>query len=275
MVLRKIAKIDEEKCDGCGLCIPNCHESALQIIDGKARLVSDLFCDGLGNCLGHCPRGAITIEEREAEKYDEKKVIDLIIPKGVNTLKAHLEHLRNHDATKYLNTALKYLNEKGIDNPMAEREVKTSCGCLGSRNVSFADKKNSKSNENIESQLMQWPIQMHLISPNAPHFENSDLLLAADCTSYAFGGFQNILKRKTLAIACPKLDSNKDIYVEKLVSLIDDAKIKTITVIIMEVMCCGGLLAIAEEAQKIAKRKIPINVKIISVDGKIIIEKTV
>ena len=125
MVKRKIIKIDEDKCNGCGLCIPNCHEGALQIIDGKVRLISDLFCDGLGNCLGHCPTDALTIEEREAEQYDEKKVIDKMIPMGINTIKAHLEHLKDHNETKFLNQAIEHLKEKNLQLQYLFRGVTT------------------------------------------------------------------------------------------------------------------------------------------------------
>ncbi len=122
-MLREIVKIDEEKCDGCGECVPNCHEGALQIIDDKARLISDLFCDGLGACLGHCPQGAITIEKREAEPYDERKVMEIIIKGGENVIVAHLQHLKDHNEMEYFNQAVEFLNENGIENPLNGREL--------------------------------------------------------------------------------------------------------------------------------------------------------
>ena len=136
---RKIIKIDESKCDGCGECVPNCHEGALQIIDGKARLISDLFCDGLGACIGHCPQGALTIEEREAEPYDEKKVMDYIVKGGENVIKAHLEHLYEHGEKEFLRQAVEYLDENGIPLPDLDIERKSSNGggCPGSQSVSF------------------------------------------------------------------------------------------------------------------------------------------
>ena len=134
MVKRKIIEIDDDKCTGCGDCIPNCHEGALQIIDGKARLISDLFCDGLGACIGHCPTGAMKVVEREAQDYDEKRVMEEnIVPKGVNTIKAHMNHLKDHGATKFYNEAVEYLDEKGIKIDLEENKMKeqTPCSCPG------------------------------------------------------------------------------------------------------------------------------------------------
>ncbi|NMC58792.1 MAG: 4Fe-4S binding protein, partial [Candidatus Methanofastidiosa archaeon] len=137
MVKREIIKIDEEKCTGCGLCVPNCPEGALQIIDGKARLVSDLFCDGLGACIGNCPEGAIQVEEREAEEYDERKVMENIVKQGKNTINAHLQHLKDHGADKYLKQARDYLEENGIENPMKEGRAHGGA-CPGSKIVDFS-----------------------------------------------------------------------------------------------------------------------------------------
>ena len=273
---RNIIKIDEEKCTGCGLCIPNCPEGAIQIIDNKARLVSDLMCDGLGACLGYCPEGAIDIEEREAEEYDERKVMVNIVKAGENTIIAHLKHLRDHNQTDYYNQALEYLNEKHIPVPILKKETIQVCQeCPGSQMNSF-DKDDETKNAlqgKRPSQLTHWPIQMHLISPHAPHYQNSDLLLAADCTAFSLGDFhKDYLKGKTLAIACPKLDKGLDIYLEKLKALIDDAKINTLTVLIMQVPCCGGLLHIAREAASQASRKIPIKKIVIGVQGEILSE---
>ncbi len=283
MAKRKIIKIDEEKCNGCGLCIPNCPEGALQVIDGKVHLISDLFCDGLGACIGHCPQGAITIEEREAEKYEERKVMANIVKKGRNVIKAHLEHLKDHKQTEFLNEAVEYLKEKGIKNPLLDTKEKDShsahsfSGCPGARMVDF--KKESESEETasgvkIKSQLRQWPIQLHLISPQAPYYQDADVLLAADCTAYALGNFhQDFLKGKSIAIACPKLDEGQDIYAEKIKSLIDDAKINTLTVLIMQVPCCAGLLNLAQEAASHAKRKVPIKYIVVSLQGEILKEE--
>ncbi len=282
---RDIVVIDEKKCTGCGLCVPNCHEGALQIIDGKARLISDLYCDGLGACLGHCPEGAMTIEKKEVEEYDERKVmIDNIIPAGANTIKAHISHLRDHNAMDFYNTALETLKEFGIQNPL-ELEAKEAAkshqhgnggGCPGSKMMSFGSQNKTEATGNVDSQLTQWPVQLHLVSPQAPYFKNSDLLLAADCTAYAVGDFHSKhLKNRSLAIACPKLDDGQDIYVEKLVSMIDNNNLNTITCMIMEVPCCGGLLAMAKQAVAKAKRKIPLKLIMVGIKGEIVREEWV
>lgn len=260
MVKRAIIKIDEEKCNGCGVCIPNCPEGALQVIDGKVRLISDIYCDGLGACIGHCPLGAISTEEREAEEYNEKKVMrENIIKAGKNTIIAHLKHLKDHGETGYLQDAMAVLKEKGID-------------------IILDEEKGNKIEESEQrtSQLNQWPIQLHLVPPNAPYFQGKDVLLVADCVGYALGDFhKEYLKNKRLVIACPKLDSDQDIYLQKLTSMINDAKINTLTVMIMEVPCCRGLLYLAKKAGETASRKIPIKVIIVSIKGEILREEWV
>jgi len=276
---RNIIKIDQDKCTGCGLCIPNCPEGAIQMIDGKARLVSDLFCDGLGACLGHCPAGAITIEEREAEKYDERKVMVNIVKQGENTIKAHLVHLRDHNQAEYLQEALAYLKENNLGNPIEQKEnnmtnAMTHSGCPGSQSMSFAKPIVQGDNTGKRaSQLTHWPVQLHLISPDAPQYQGKDMLLAADCTAFTIGDFhKDFLKGKALAIACPKLDDGQDSYVEKIKALIDNAKINTLTVVIMQVPCCRGLLALAKEATGQALRKVPIKCIVISLQGEILSE---
>ena len=285
---RQMLKIDEEICNGCGACVPNCHEGALQIVDGKARLISDLFCDGLGACIGHCPLGAITFEEREAEAYNERRVMEEnILPAGKNTIIAHLRHLYEHNESAYLKEGLEILKEHHINIPMEEitgikEEVKMHHhgfgGCPGSRTIDFTENKKQTntmpaSGESQPSALRQWPVQMHLISPSAGYFKNSDLLLAADCVAFALGSFhQDYLTGKSLAIACPKLDSNKEVYLHKLVALIDEAKVNTITVMVMEVPCCGGLQQLAQNAAAQATRKVPVKVITVSVQGEILSE---
>lgn len=276
---RKIIKIDEEKCNGCGVCIPSCPEGALQVIDGKARLISDIFCDGLGACLGHCPEGAITTEEREAEPYDEKKTMENIVKAGKNTIIAHLKHLKEHDETKYLNESLEVLKEKGIevnlDEETDDKDDSLPCGCPGSRVMDFSDeKKEVEETGSRISQLRQWPVQMHLVPPNAPYFQGQDVLLVADCVAYALADFhKDYLKGRSLAIACPKLDSDLDIYLEKLTALIDKSNINTLTVMTMDVPCCTGLLGLAKKSSEKASRKIPIKSIVVGIKGKILKEE--
>ena len=271
---RKIVKIDEELCNGCGQCIPNCQEGALQVIDGKARLISDLFCDGLGACLGHCPEEAITIEEREAEPYSEVKVMEVIAAQGENTIKAHLNHLKDHGEMGYYNEGLNYLKEKNITINLEKKntmEKHSPCGCPGSQEIDLRNEvkiDETAFEGKVPSQLKQWPVQFHLISPRASYFQNADVLLAADCTAFAMGGFHSeMMKGKAIAIACPKLDSDMEEYVEKVTSMIDDSKINTLTVAIMEVPCCGGLLRIAQAGVEKASRKVPIKLIIVDIKG--------
>lgn len=267
---RQIIRIDEEKCDGCGVCIEGCPEGALQLIDGKARLVSDITCDGLGACIGDCPQGAIEVETREAAPYDERATIDNILPKGMNTLKAHLKHLYEHGQTSFLNQAIEYLQEKKVSVPNF-KEKPMECGCPGSAPRDLSRPTAAPvATEGLSSQLTQWPVQMHLISPMNPAFEKADLLLAADCVAFAMADFnQAWLPGKKLAIACPKLDQNQQIYMDKLVALIDEAQLNTITVMIMEVPCCGGLLRLAQMAVEKAERKVPVKAVIVGVGGEV------
>jgi NAD-dependent dihydropyrimidine dehydrogenase PreA subunit len=277
---RTIIKIDEDKCTGCGLCIPNCPEGAIQVIDGKARLVSDLMCDGLGACLGHCPEGAISQEVREAEPYDENKVMENIVRQGKNTIRAHVAHLREHGQVEYLEQALDYLKKQGIvlHEPVKEGHMHAdhATGCPGAKSMAF-ERENSAAQSLVASRpsaLAHWPVQMHLISPAAPHYKNSDLLLAADCVAYSLGDFhKDYLKGRTLAIACPKLDEGQEVYVEKIKALIDTANINTLTVMIMQVPCCGGLLNLAKEAAAQCKRKVPIKAIVVGLQGQILREE--
>ena len=285
---RQIITIDERKCTGCGDCIPACPEGALQVIDGKARLVSDLFCDGLGACIGHCPTGAMRVETREAEPYDERRVMaESIVKGGPNVIAAHLRHLQDHGETGYLLAALDYLDEQGIANPLEVAKAMNPShhaahggGCPGSRMMDLRQPVSSPSNEastaKVPGELRQWPIQLHLITPIAPYFRDSDLLLAADCVAFAMGGFHGeMLRGKSLAIACPKLDTGMDRYIEKLTALIDLSGVASITVAIMEVPCCTGLVSLALQALERAKRKVPIRKIVVSVTGEVLAEEVV
>lgn len=299
---RDILKIDDEKCNGCGLCVPNCHEGALQVIDGKVRLVSELMCDGLGACIGHCPEGAITIETREAEPYNEIKVMEQMAAKGKNTIIAHLKHLKEHGETGFLQDGVSWLRENRDKLTFSPDEVMHEVhnhgkpapehvhahanghgseggGCPGSRAMVIGKPEaEGKSNNSIDqpSELRQWPVQMHLINANAPYFRESDLLLAADCAAFSMGNFHSkFLKGKSLGIACPKLDHGSDVYIEKITALIDIAKINTITIMMMEVPCCGGLLQMVKAAMAKASRKVPVKMMIVGIQGNVLKEEWV
>lgn len=265
---RNIIKIDEEKCTGCGDCIPNCPEGALQIIDNKARLVSDLFCDGLGACLGYCPEDAITVESREAEEYDERKVMENIVKQGRNVIKAHLEHLKEHDQSGYLKTAIDFLKEKNIEVPAFG---KLPCGCPGSKVMDLRKDRDSDQ-ETIPlsrgvSQLGQWPVQLHLVPPNAPYFQDADLVVAADCVPFAYPNFhQDFLKGKAIVIGCPKLD-DVEFYLDKLTQIFKQSSIKSVEIVHMEVPCCFGLIRLVEKALKASDKDIPMKATVISVRG--------
>ncbi len=259
------------------MCASSCPEGALQVIDGKARLVGDLLCDGLGACLSSCPEDAIKIENREAEPYNELVVIKNIIRQGPNVLLAHLEHLKSHRQLTYLDQALSYLRENKIpvDLPseFAEQQVQAAAPrqCPGSMNRSFAVSPEPLDNQKTPSQLSHWPVQLHLLSPQAPQYRDSDLLVAADCVPFAFADFhRDYLKGRTLAIACPKLDSRQEVYTEKLVAMIDQAEVRSIRIMIMQVPCCSGLLRHVVDAAGRAKRKVPISCVIVGISGEIL-----
>jgi Pyruvate/2-oxoacid:ferredoxin oxidoreductase delta subunit len=278
MTKRKIIKINEDRCNGCGVCIPNCPEGAIQVIDGKARLISDIFCDGLGACIGHCPLDAIVTEERDAEPYNEKTVMENIINAGDNTILAHLNHLKDHGEKTYLKQALEVLKEKNISVPFKEEHTTAhhACGCPGAKPMDFSHDRNEKKTEQgiQTSHLGQWPVQLHLVTPNASYFQGKNVMLVADCVAYALADFhKDYLQGNSLAIACPKLDSNLDSYLEKLTALINDANITSLTVMTMEVPCCQGLLSLAQQAQSQASRKIPIKSIIVGIKGTILKEE--
>ncbi len=275
---RKIIAIDEEKCNGCGLCIPNCPEGALRIIDGKVRLIGDLFCDGLGACIGHCPEGAIRIEEREAEPYDEKKAMENIVRQGENTVLAHLDHLRDHGEAGYLKQALDFLQERGIDigrHKQAKRDLKPCAPsqCPGSMAVSFdhhpsaSDDPDSVPEPKNVSELRQWPVQLALVPPFAPYLNGAHLLIAADCVPFAYPDFHaDFLKGKVLLIACPKLDDT-EFYMEKLTEIFKINEIKSITCVHMEVPCCFGLKHLISGALAKAGKEVSVENVVVSIKG--------
>jgi len=262
---RDIIKIDEELCTGCGECIPNCPEGALQLIDGKARLVSDLYCDGLGACIGECPEGAISIERRQAEPYDEAKVMDNVVKQGTGVIKAHLKHLKDHGEKELLGQAIGYLEEKGIEVPRIETEETDSAV-----EIQGSQKVEAPRQESSFSRLSQWPIQIHLVPPNAPFLKGADLLVAADCVAFSYGGFhEDFLKDKVLLIGCPKFD-DAELYMEKFVQIFEHNDIRSVTAVYMEVPCCFGLAGIIEHALKRSKKKIPFKKVKIGIKGDIL-----
>jgi len=280
-MLRDVIKIDEEKCNGCGQCVPNCAEGALQIIDGKARLVSDLFCDGLGACIGECPEGAISIEKREAKPYNERKVMENIVKGGPNVIRAHLEHLKGHGQTKLAEEAKKFLKEKGLAIPEETRGDEHGHGhshhhggaCPGSKVMVLEETEkccDAGAKTKAVSRLRQWPVQIHLVPETAPYLNGADLLIAADCVAFAHGGFhEELLKGKVLLIGCPKLD-DAEAYLEKLTNIFSKNEIKSITCAHMEVPCCYGLVKILKEAVSRSGKKIPVNEVTVSVRGEIV-----
>ena len=233
-MVRKIIKIDEEKCNGCGACATACHEDAIAMVDGKAKLIKDDYCDGLGNCLPACPTGAITFEEREAAAYDEEAV------------KARQQ--------------------------AKQQQASSPCGCPGTASKSL-DRNAACAAPAVpvsaESQLMQWPVQIKLVPINAPYFANANLLIAADCTAFAYGDFHNrFIKNHITLIGCPKLDEGD--YTEKLTAILQNNMIKSVTVVRMEVPCCGGIEHAVINALRNSGKMIPWQTVTISTDGKIL-----
>jgi ferredoxin len=272
-VRRQIIKIDEEKCTGCGDCIPNCPEGALQVIDGKARLISDLFCDGLGACIGHCPEGAISIEEREAEPYDERKVMENIARQGPNVINAHLEHLREHGEMALLKEALDFLKERGLQVPRQAAAVPPHAGggCPGSRTMQFEAKEaEGKPAGRAVTRLRQWPVQLTLVPPHAPYLQGADVVLVADCVPFAYANFhEDFLKGKAVLVACPKLD-DVEFYRGKLAELFRHNDIKSIEVVHMEVPCCFGLVHVLRLALEDAGKEIPVTDTMIGIRGEVL-----
>ncbi len=254
MAKRKVIAIDQDKCNGCALCLPNCPEGAIQIIDRKARLISDLFCDGLGACIGYCPQGAITVEHREAEDYDEDKVMVNIVQQGPNVIKAHLKHLKEHNQLAYLKQAMDFLKKNKIDVTLefgGSQPLAPAAGCPGLKSLDLGRGRvaqDSGINQHQESELGQWPVQLHLVPLQASYFTDAQLLIAADCVPFAYADFhQGLLKGKTLLVGCPKFD-DLSVYQEKLEQIFRKNSIKSVTYAHMQVPCCLGLLPVIKAA---------------------------
>jgi ferredoxin len=263
MSTREIIEIDEDKCDGCGACAGGCHEGALRIIDGKARLVGESLCDGLGACIGECPKGAITVTRREAEDYDEAKVMEGLSKLGPKVIAAHLEHLVSHGQDAYVREAKAFMAAHGIAAPeevVAPARRPVPIPATGA----YAE---------LPSALTHWPIQLHLINPRASPFSGRDILIAADCTAFALGTFHGeLLAGKSLVIACPKLDQGREIYKEKLAVLLGTAR--SVTMAIMEVPCCSGLLKMVLEAREASEKKPLVESVTVGTEGGIIARRS-
>ncbi|MBU1998534.1 MAG: 4Fe-4S dicluster domain-containing protein [Candidatus Omnitrophota bacterium] len=280
MAKRQIIKIDEVRCNGCAECIPNCPEGAIQVINGKARLISDLFCDGLGACLGHCPQGAITICERDAQNYNEKKVMENIVKQGKEVIWAHLCHLKEHNEYGYLKDAMDILKKRKIDiNPEDIFPAKGhASGCPSSKSMDL--RKTDKYSETAKidqarpnSQLSNWPVQIKLAPLEAEYFKDADLLIAADCAPFACANFHSdLLKGKALLIGCPKLDG-VDIYEEKLTQLLNKNSIKSVTCAHMEVPCCYHFVKYIKTAISRSGKSIPYQDIVISIKGELVKQK--
>lgn len=245
MAVRKIVQIDESLCDGCGLCIPNCAEGALQIVDGKAKLISDVYCDGLGSCLGHCPQGAIRIVEREADEFDE----------------AAIEERLKEETT--------------AEQPQAP---KNGHQCPGTMVRSFMDEDFSRSPTpqiELRSELRTWPVQLHLLNPMASYLKGADFLLSADCVAFAHGDFhRKFIRGRVAAIACPKLDKTEP-YIPKLEQIFRTADLKSLTILHMEVPCCGGLIGLVQEAlRRAGGNSFSIHLIQIGIKGDVLNEQT-
>ncbi len=257
MAVRQIITIDEEKCDGCGLCVPACAEGAIQIIDGKARLVSETYCDGLGACLGECPQGAISIQERDAADYDETAV------------EKHLHRLRTKMPPKAAqpNPELHQIHAGGCPGS-AIRTFVTPSATMG-----VAEKSGNAASQ--PSQLHNWPVQLYLAPTKAPYFDNAELLIAADCVPFALADFHGqFLAGKTLLIGCPKLD-NVELYLGKLTEIFSVNAIRSVEIAFMEVPCCFGLMQIVRMALQKAQKEIPVALVKIGLRGEILERKNI
>jgi Pyruvate/2-oxoacid:ferredoxin oxidoreductase delta subunit len=266
MAIRKIVSIDESKCDGCGLCIVNCAEGALAIIDGKARLTKDLYCDGLGACLGHCPQDAITIIERDADEFNEEAVEEMLKAQGKK-----LEHSHNTQGSSCPGSAVKQFDSKEI-HTHAHGHAHGGGGCPGSRMrmIQRKDIEDTDSEVKLTSKLRQWPVQLSLVPAAAPYLKGADLLVTADCVPFAYANYHNdFLKGKAVVVGCPKLDDTA-YYAEKLGDIIKLNDLESITVLRMEVPCCSGIAQAAKMGRDRSGVSIPIKVVTISLEGEVL-----
>jgi len=265
-MLRKIIKINEELCNGCGLCVTACHESAIGLVDGKAKLLRDDYCDGLGNCLPVCPTNAINFEEREALEYNDEEVKHNMLHNNI-----HHHNISESNLQQQASEKLQIITQQVAYKPSV------SGGCPGSRMMELSKQENKGSEKATpaeaasttpSSMLRQWPVQIQLVPVNAPYFQNANLLIGADCTAYAFADFHRFMKNKITLIGCPKLDEVD--YSEKLTQILSLNQIKSITVIRMEVPCCGGIVHAVKTALTNSGQMIPWSVITIGTDGTVL-----
>lgn len=285
-MVRKIIEINEELCDGCGICANACHEGAIAIVDGKARLIRDDYCDGLGNCLPACPKGAISFVEREALPFNEEEVMKAMLERNAqknedkNNAAHHvfsggcpgtrLQQIRREGSCQ--NVSVNEGSRQDVSvNEDSRQDVSRNDDNRreeGKREDNRREDGESKVRRDVQSQLGQWPVQIQLVPVNAPYFNGADLLIAADCTAYAYGDFHSFMRNKITLIGCPKLDDAD--YAEKLANILAANDIRSITVIRMEVPCCGGIVHAVQTAMKGSGKIIPWRIITISIDGSVI-----
>lgn len=260
-MLRRIIEIDEGLCNGCGLCASACHEGAIQMVDGKAKLMRDDYCDGLGDCLPVCPTGAIAFVEREAAAYDEQAVLRA----------RHESHKSVGKAPGCPGSSAHAITREAHEHQESD---KLPCGCPGSNSRSLSRPKAAPAAANApiaQSELMQWPVQIKLVPVNAPYFDGANLLIAADCTAFAYGDFhRKFIKNHVTLIGCPKLDEGD--YTEKLTAILKNNNVKSVRVVRMEVPCCGGIEHAVKRALQASGKFIPWQVVVVSTDGHILEE---
>lgn len=259
-MIREIVHIDEEKCNGCGLCVPACAEGAIQLINGKAKLIADNLCDGIGACLGHCPQGAIIIEKRAADEFDEVAVSEHLQAAGKET---------DHAPALATACGCPSAQVKSFAPPQHGHGHGGGCPSAALRNFAPRSPADTDNSGDRPSELRQWPVQMHLVPPGAPFLKGADLLLAADCAPFAYADFhRDLLKGKALLIGCPKLDDGQA-YLDKLTAMLQQNDIKSLTVVHMEVPCCSGLIQIARRAIVDSGKEVPLTTIRIGIQGDI------
>ncbi len=286
MAVRTMVHIDEDKCDGCGLCVPDCAEGALQIVDGKAKLVSDIYCDGLGACLGSCPQDAITMVDREADEFDESAVNEHLKELGKDPLPHSHDHGHEHtpaqvkveEEVEDLACGCPGTLSQSFDRPkpVAVAAAPKLGGCPGSQSQSFDQPETSVPTDQagpVASRLANWPVQISLVPPKAPYLEGADVLIAADCAPFAYGDFhRRFMEGKVLLIGCPKLD-NTQAYVEKLSHMFRENSINSVGVVYMEVPCCTGLVQIVQSALEQSGASIPTTLYRVGIKGDFVEER--